>query len=171
MCRIDQFVLGLAAAVAHSRLRNSAPARRASWTVAALALGTLALAAPLDRLTWPHRGGGPAYVLVSLALTALVLGCALLPPGGRARFALAPLSFLGVVSYGFFLYHQLTIELCSTWIPAAGGAPSWTSLAATAVPALVVATLAGWGSWVAVESPALAWASKSRASRRVVAGR
>ncbi len=171
VCRIDQFVLGIAAAVAHARLRESPSARRASWIAVGFALGALALAAPLDRVTWPNPGGGLAYVLVSIALTALVLGCALLPTGGRARFALAPLGFLGVVSYGFFLYHQLAIELCSRWIPAAGGAPSWTSLAVTAVPALAVAVLAGWWSWVAIESPALEWIAKSRASRRGAAER
>jgi peptidoglycan/LPS O-acetylase OafA/YrhL len=150
LCRFDQFVLGLGAAVAHARLagRLRAP-RAAGWGLVVGAGLLLAAAVPLDALTWPRPGGHAAYALVSLAMTALVAGGALLT--ARVR-VLEPLRALGVVSYGFFLYHQLAIAQLQRWVP---GAACWSELAVTGLGALALASLAGAASWHLVESPSL----------------
>ena len=166
VCRIDQFALGLAAAVAvHARLAmRDARSRRQGLGLMALGVLVLGAAAPLDAATYWHFGGGLAYVLVSLGMTALVVGAALLPERGPVAWASEPLRALGVVSYGFFLYHQLGLELAARWLPGAGGEASWATLLSTASAGITLAVVLGRGSWVWVEAPALAragtWAKR-----------
>jgi peptidoglycan/LPS O-acetylase OafA/YrhL len=117
----------------------------------------LALAVPLDAWTWRTRGGNPAYALLSIGMTLLVLGAALLP-ASVAR-PVVPLRALGVVSYGVFLYHQLTLELAERWIPGAAGV-SLVALGLTAAVGLGLACFAGAVSFYLVEAPALAFVSR-----------
>jgi peptidoglycan/LPS O-acetylase OafA/YrhL len=171
VCRMDQFALGLAAAVAvHARLATrDARSRRQGLVLMALGALVLGAAAPIDAATYWHFGGGLAYVLVSLGMTALVVGAALLPERGPAAWASEPLRALGVVSYGFFLYHQLGLELAARWLPGAGGAASWATLLSAATAGITLAIALGAASWFWVEAPALAragdWAKRRTSPR------
>lgn len=163
--RVDQFALGLAGALAYVRAGDRLRRSRATvWLMAAVAVGALGVAAPLDSSGYGRAGGGWAYPIVSLAMAALVLAGACSRVSERSR-AWAPMKWLGVVSYGVFLYHQLALEWVGRWIPGATGAPGWTSLGVTAAVGGALSVLAGWLSWTWIESPSL------RKVARRVAGR
>jgi peptidoglycan/LPS O-acetylase OafA/YrhL len=160
--RLDEFVLGAAAATAHAELaRLGLSARAARWAPAgmAAALALLVVAFRLEGELFLERGGWWPYTLVSLATAGLVLAATLCDGRALALLAPRPLAALGVVSYGFFLYHQLAIGL----VGYALGAPGWTSLATNAVLALVLSAAAGGASWVVIERPAMRWAAAGRA--------
>ncbi len=158
--RLDQFAAGLAGALVHVRIGPRLDASpRVGWGLCLLALALLAVAAPIDTATWGRPGGGPAYPLVTLAMTILVFGAANVQPGAATRL-LGPVRWVGVVSYGVFLYHQLALEAAVRWLPWARDTQSWTGLAWTAGAGGLLACLAGWASFSLVEAPALAWLSR-----------
>jgi len=109
------------------------------------------------------RGGHAAYALVSLSMTMLVLGGALLPE--RSVRPVEPLRALGVVSYGFFLYHQLALALVERWLPA--GVDSWIRLILVSLLGIAAASASGAASWYLVESPALSWVAGWHRRRKV----
>ncbi len=171
--RVDQFVVGLAAALVYVRVGVRLAAHRMALLVAAGgAVLLLGVAAPLDAATYSRPGGGLAYPLVTFGMGLLVLAAACMRAQSGAA-VLAPLQWVGVVSYGVFLYHQLALELAGRWLPGARGDASWTSLALTATTGAALACLAGWLSWKWLESPVLAWVSRklqppAAAGRRAV---
>jgi peptidoglycan/LPS O-acetylase OafA/YrhL len=159
--RLDQFVLGALAAAAHARL--------ARWRVQRLSLGLclLGLAAlpPAFYLDGSFLGtplGAWPYSIVSIATAALVLGAASV--GGPAARWLFPraLRWVGVVSYGVFLNHQLAIGVTAAW---AGAPGSWASLGRHAALSLSASLVIGWLSWVLVERPVIERAAGRRAGR------
>jgi len=157
--RLDQFAAGLAAAIVHVRMGPRLDA--SPWTgpgLCAVGVALLSLAAPLDTATWGRPGGGPAYPLVTLAMAILVFGAANVQSGTATRL-LGPVRWVGVVSYGVFLYHQLALEAAARWLPWARDTQSWSGLAWTAGAGGLLACLAGWASFSLVEAPALAWLS------------
>ena len=80
---------------------------------------------------------------------------------GFALWARRPLAFVGVASYGVFLYHQLALGLCDL---DRASPPSWPNLARTATLALALSVLVGQTSWVAIERPLMRLTARSRAS-------
>lgn len=158
LCRLDQFCLGLGAAVVHHRYAHRIGPRAlvGASLVAASAL-LLGLAVPFDAYTWGIAGGNPAYACVSIAMTVLVLGAAMLP--GPPHWWSAPWRALGVVSYGVFLYHQLALDLVSRWLAPARRV-SWDGLWWTLGASLALACGLGAASWYLVESPAMGRVSR-----------
>src|SRR5262249_27394568 len=100
--------------------------------------------------------------LVSLATSGIVLSASLCE--GRALRVVAPrsLAAIGVVSYGFFLYHELLLGVVGSLVPFARGEPTWSSLAWTASIALAASIAAGYASWRLVELPVIRWAHRRR---------
>jgi peptidoglycan/LPS O-acetylase OafA/YrhL len=152
--RLDEFVLGALAAAAQAELAGG---RAARWAPAGLALAVAALVVGFqlegDRYLAP--GGSWPYAVVSLATAGLVLAASLFEGGALRVLAPAPLRAAGVVSYGFFLYHELAIGLAGHALPA----PGWASLAENAALGLGLSLGAGALSWVLVERPAMRWAA------------
>jgi hypothetical protein len=156
--RLDEFVLGaLAAVIVGEIARAGASARAARWAPAGMVAATAALVVGFrlegDLLLEP--GGSWPYAIVATATAALVLAATLTEGAALRVLAPAPLRAVGVVSYGVFLYHQLAIGLVGSVLRGAG----WGVLAANATLALALALAAGTASWVAVERPAMRWAS------------
>lgn len=165
--RLDQFVLGMLAACAYVDVRRAGlgpRAARVAPVALAAAAATIVVAFRLEGEVFLRPDGVWAYALLSLATAALVLAACL--AGERATRWIAPLPLrqLGVVSYGFFLYHQLMLGLAGALFP---GAPTWGRLAATAGLGLAASALAGAASWVLLERPVLARLQRAeRAGRR-----
>ena len=103
--RAQDLLVGAALAIV---LRSSAlpPAtRRSSTWMAPLGLGgvLVAVAVGSGSASWLYQGG---FLLVSLAAAGLIAGLVLAPGSILARtFALAPVRYLGRVSYGVYLWH------------------------------------------------------------------
>jgi len=162
--RLDQFVLGALAARSFVALARSPRAGAiAPWALVAC-VPALVIAFRLEGLHYLEPGGGLVpYALLSLVTAALVLSAVLCR--GRALVIVAPrpLGFVGIVSYGVFLYHQLVIGLSDL---ERGSAPTWKNLARTASFALVASVIVGYASWVLVERPSMRWASQKRRESR-----
>lgn len=161
--RLDQFVLGALAARAYVALARSERAAALAPYVLAACVPALVLAFRLEGLHFLDPGGGAPYALLSLVTATLVLSAVLCR--GRALVIVAPrpLAFVGIVSYGVFLYHQLALGL-SDLEPASP--PTWKNLTRTASFALVASVIVGYASWVLVERPAMRWASQNRRESR-----
>jgi peptidoglycan/LPS O-acetylase OafA/YrhL len=159
--RLDQFVLGMLAAAAYVDIQRAGLAARA----AAVAPFVLALSFPallasfwLEGALYLTPGGSWPYALISLATAAIVLAaCAC---DARPAAWTSSLRALGIVSYGFFLYHELALDLVATLIPPAAGEPTWSRLAWTASLALATSVLAGLASWSLIERTALQWSQR-----------
>lgn len=154
--RLDQFVLGALAARLFLHWETSVHAARlARWVFPASIVG-LIVAFRLEGLYYYEHGGGFPYALLSLVTTSVVLS-ACLSQGRLARFiAPRPLTFVGMVSYGVFLYHQLALGLCDL---EGNSPPTWTNLLRTATLALVSSLAVGYLSWVFIEKKAMMWAN------------
>lgn len=133
--RAAELLLGaLAAALLHGRLgarANLASGRRAAAGVVAAVAGA-AVAALVLRTSLATAGyASGLLVLVGLLSTALVVGVTFSPPAGRV-LDVAPLAWLGRVSYAVYLFHwPLLIGLTR-----AGMAPRlvpWVALVVTLV--------------------------------------
>ena len=169
--RLDQFVLGALAAAAHARLtRPPSPSPHSPsplTRVAPLLVALSALALPgaffLEGTFHGRPLGAWPYALVSLATTALVLSAA--SCGEAASRWLFPrhLRFVGVVSYGVFLNHQLALGATAHLTGPAG---SWSALGAHATLGLALSLALGGLSWVSVERPVIEWASRLTKSGR-----
>ena len=154
---LDSFALGMAAALAFRSpaVRVWLAARRARPEL--LALAAMALGCAL--LYWMHFGYRAYWTLSAitflwtplfcLAAAALVLAAA----GGsailRCLLANRPLHYLGVVSYGIYLWHNPLLRWIEDAVPPDGGyALPWL------LPAVVSATVAAAAlSWHLVERP------------------
>ena len=170
VCRLDQFVLGALGASLHARLmrspRRAALLRAAPLLVVAAAI-SLVPAFYLEGALYPEPGGAWPYALVSLSTGALVFASASVPERAATWMFPAPLRWVGVVSYGVFLHHQLALGATARL---AGAPGTWGAFATHAIPALALSLLLGWISWVAVERPAIEWASRKAAARRRESG-
>jgi peptidoglycan/LPS O-acetylase OafA/YrhL len=159
--RLDQFVLGALAAAVYAELerRASLPpsARRLAPVGVALAAAALVVGFRLEGALYLERGGSWPYAIVSLATAALVLSAVLCDGLVLRVLSWPPLRAVGVVSYGVFLYHQLTLGLAGVLLRA----PGWASLAENAALALGLALAAGAASWVLVERPAMRWGARA----------
>ena len=158
---LDSFALGMAAALAFRTpaLRAWLAARRARPEL--LALGGLALGAALPY--WMHHGYRAYWTaapitflwtpLFCLAVAAVVLAAA----GGsallRALLANRPLHYLGVISYGIYLWHNPMLRWIQAAAPPGGGYALPWLLPACAAAAVAAAAL----SWHWVERPLIAW--------------
>jgi peptidoglycan/LPS O-acetylase OafA/YrhL len=137
--RLDQFALGAAAAVLFASKKHD-------WMpYAKLLMGagivSVILGACVEEPGWGTLGYAGGYPLVSLGMTALVLGATL-----RDRSA-EPLARLGRASYGFFLNHQWVLGLTTAF-----GRVWWGFVTATSVAsALLVGGSAFVLSYVAGE--------------------
>jgi peptidoglycan/LPS O-acetylase OafA/YrhL len=142
------FACGMGAAVLASRF---APGRAARW---ALIAGGLALAAADALLHLPLRAPGLALwqdLPAAVGFAAVLAGMAGAPPG---MLASAPLRWIGVRSYGLYLWHFPVILLFTTR----------EQLPETMLPALAIClslslTLAAL-SWRLLERPAQEWARR-----------
>ncbi|MDI3283142.1 acyltransferase [Polyangium sp. 15x6] len=161
--RLDQFVLGALAARAFVTLARSERAAACAPYALAACVPALVIAFRLEGLHYLEPGGGAPYALLSLVTAALVLSAVLCRGRALAIVAPRPLAFVGIVSYGVFLYHQLALGL-SDLEPAAP--PTWKNLARTASFALVASLIVGYASWVLVERPSMRWASQKRRESR-----
>ncbi|APR79792.1 acyltransferase 3 [Minicystis rosea] len=162
--RLDQFVLGALAATAHAeidRARLGAIAARFAPAAIALSLVVLLIGFRLEGELYLDPHGSWPYAIISMATAGLVLAATLAGDGLTRILAPAPLTAIGVVSYGVFLYHQLAIGLVGSVLRA----PGLASLAANAILALALAVAAGTASWLFVERPVMRWAA-ARSPRR-----
>jgi peptidoglycan/LPS O-acetylase OafA/YrhL len=161
--RLDQFVLGCAAAAAHASItggpRAARAARLAPFGVIA-SLVALVLAFRAEGALLLEAGGSWPYAPMSLATAALVLSATLCEGRALAVVAPRPLAALGVVSYGVFLYHQLALGIVGHHLVG----ESWATLAINGALGLALAAAMGLGSWVLVERPALRWAARFTAA-------
>jgi peptidoglycan/LPS O-acetylase OafA/YrhL len=123
----------------------------------------LVVAFRLEGLFFLEKPGVFAYAFLSLVTAAIVLAASLCAGRALAFVAPRPLAFVGVASYGVFLYHQLAIGLCDL---DRASPPSWTNLARTAALALALSVLVGQTSWVAIERPLMRLAVRSKLSAR-----
>ena len=157
--RMDQFVLGMIAARLFVSLAAKSQARRlAPWVVLA-SLPLLVLAFRLEGTFFLRPWGTAAYAFLSLVTAILVLSASLLEGRARKLFTPRPLVFIGIASYGIFLYHQLALGLCDL---DRGLPPSWGNLGRTALLALALSVAVGHASWVLVEKPLIRLATRKR---------
>ena len=83
----------------------SAAARRALGAAGLVGLAVvLGMSATVEATTaWPSLGG---FALLSLATVAMIASVALLPEGALGRaLSVAPLRYVGAISYGLYLWH------------------------------------------------------------------
>lgn len=155
------FAAGMAAALLFVRWRVApgAVALAGGVACAVLALGALALAGGADAgvVRDGVRGDALLMALLPLLFGGAVLGIALAPERVRCVLGVAPLRWVGTVSYGVFLAHYPLLLLARTTLDFDhdGSRGAFLALTAFALPASL---LVGWLSWVAVERPARNWA-------------
>jgi peptidoglycan/LPS O-acetylase OafA/YrhL len=165
---LDHFALGMALAVlaaARSRLRIP-PA--ACWAIAAAAFWALATRIGLHGSSSDHLTAArylARHELNAVVAVALVVPVALGALRGRAArvFELRPVVFLGVISYGIYLYHVgvLVFMLKQGLLPVDTG-----SRAAFLAIAAVASILLGWASHRIVERPCIAVGRRLADSRQ-----
>jgi peptidoglycan/LPS O-acetylase OafA/YrhL len=167
LCRIDEFVLGALGALAYDAILASRHrerfARAAPLGLFAAALA-LVVAFRLEGALYLEPGGSWPAALMSLATAAIVLASCLCRGPAQAIVAPAPLTSIGVVSYGVFLYHQLLLGIVGAVVPFAKGPPGAATLAWTAALALAASLVAGHLSWRGIELPVLRRFAPKRAS-------
>jgi len=160
--RLDQFVLGVLAAVIWADLTASPrarPARNIAPLGVALSLGLLLIAFRLEGELYLSPGGSWPYALMSLATAGLVLAAALCEGAALRVIAPRPFRALGIISYVVFLSHQLALGLMGRWLGPASR--SFASLAWNGALSLGLASLMGLASWIVVERPFLRWNPRS----------
>ncbi len=158
--RLDQFLLGALAARLFVTMEHSDRAARwAPWGFLAC-IPLLIVAFRLEGAYFYEPGGSFPYALLSLVTAGFVLSACLCRGTFASIITPKPLNFVGIVSYGVFLYHQLLLGLCDF---EGNAPPTWTNLFRTATLALGLSIFVGYLSWVFVEKNAMTWANvKSR---------
>jgi len=152
--RLDQFLLGAFAARAFVTLEHSPRAARFAPVLLFLSVPALVVAFKLEGAYYGEKGGSFPYAFLSLVTTSIVLSACLCRGRWVSVIAPKPLAFVGIVSYGVFLYHQLALGLCDF---ERSSPPTWTNLLRTATLALCLSLAAGYASWVLVEKRAMKW--------------
>jgi peptidoglycan/LPS O-acetylase OafA/YrhL len=149
--QLDVFAGGMALAVL-SAAGKEGRAQSAGWAVAAVAYAALALWRP---------GGETLRVVVEHELQAViavgVLAPAVLGAGGAVRQVLAwrPLAWVGLVSYGLYLWHLDVLRELDA-LP----------VVALAVCGLAISLALGAASWYGIERPAQRLGHRVRDARR-----
>jgi peptidoglycan/LPS O-acetylase OafA/YrhL len=184
---LDQFAIGMALAVltVHweraKRLPRAVEALRRHdwipWLVAAVAFWAvstqLGFTGRLFHDTTTRRMFIGRHELYSLVALAVLVPAILATPGrGLAGRILGSrvLSYLGLVSFGIYLYHFAVINRLDRWIgDSAGGTPEVRALV-HGVLAVAFATALASASYYAVERPALRLKRLVRAPERVERG-
>lgn len=163
--RLDQFVLGALAARAFVALEHSARAKQ--WAPIGYWLGIPALVVSfrLEGAYYGEPGGSYPYAFLSLVTVGWVLAACLCRGRWVSWIAPRPLAFVGIVSYGVFLYHQLALGLCDF---DGSSPPTWTNLIRTATLALGLSLLVGYASWVLVEKRAMLWVTERTRSGKII---
>jgi peptidoglycan/LPS O-acetylase OafA/YrhL len=105
LTRLDPIAAGVLLAV---WLRGSSPDISRAWRLVMLSGGVLCLATIGHfAAAWgeglPWAGTLISYPLVAIAATVIVLGCI------GIRLRLPPLQYLGKISYGLYVYHQMCV--------------------------------------------------------------
>jgi peptidoglycan/LPS O-acetylase OafA/YrhL len=148
--RLDQFLLGSAAAILyasdHNPLRGHPGRARA---VLAVAIAILVVAFRLEGELYLTKLGALPYPLMSLATTAIAFAALDLDP---PRF----LAWIGTVSYGVFLSHQLLIGFVGALTTKLAG--TWTGLLVHASLALGASLIVAAASYRWLEKPVIRWA-------------
>ena len=162
---LTDFAAGMAAALLFVRRRVAPGVALAGGVVCGLlAFGLVAAAGGADAgdVRDGVRGDALLMAAVPLLFGGLVLGMALAPERVRGALSVAPLRWVGTVSYGVFLAHYPLLLFARTTLDFDhdGSRGAFLALTAFALPASLVV---GWLSWVAVERPARAWARRARA--------
>jgi len=157
---LTDFAAGMGAALLFVRWRVAPRVAAASGVVCAvLALTAVAAAGGADAGDVRDGVRSDAWLMAALPLLfgGAVLGIALAPERVRGALSVAPLRWVGTVSYGVFLAHYPLLLFARTTLDFEhdGSRGAFLALTAFAVPASL---FAGWLSWVAVERPAREWA-------------
>ncbi len=149
---LDSLAFGAALAYGEHRRWRLDWLRRAAWPAAAIVLGHIGFF-----VTGHARTGEalamPAHEAMNLLFTAIVFQ-ALGGFGGRTGALLdwAPLRYVGVISYGIYVYHEFIIALFQQAYARLGwGELNWG--AGLTVEIFAVSTLAAALSWRYVEQP------------------
>jgi peptidoglycan/LPS O-acetylase OafA/YrhL len=166
--RIDQFAVGMLAALGWARLEargaTIAPARANAMLVAG-AIAFVAMPALFLVDGRPVAQPAPSlhplvlawHGLASVPVAAILLACMAGAPLARYVLASRPVRALGHVSYSFYLWHLPVIA----WVVHDGGDVArgefWPFFAACLLMSLALATL----SWWAIERPAMRWATRA----------
>jgi peptidoglycan/LPS O-acetylase OafA/YrhL len=174
--RIDQFVVGLLAALAWARHeaaghRVDARLLNAVLVLSALTFFLLPALLLLDGRAHPDQTMSlhplvlAWHTLASLVVAAGLLACVARAPWSR-WLAATPLLWLGRISYSFYLWHLPAIF----WLRAQSGDAlrgddAWPFFAACLLLSLLLATL----SWWAIERPVQRWARRGRSADAPVA--
>lgn len=172
---LGDFAAGMGAAMlyVHWRERPAGRWRTPPWLTAgaalaggAMALGALIVVGGSDAgsVRADVRDNAALMALLPFAFAAAICGMALAPAAMRRPLEIAPLRWVGMVSYGVFLVHYPVLLLGRTSLNILhdGSSEAFLALSAFALP---VSLLLGWLSWVAVEQPARRLAQGSRALR------
>jgi len=161
---LTDFAAGMAAALLFVRRPIAARVALAGGALClAVALGLVAAAGGADAgdVRDGVRGDALLMALLPLLFGGAVLGIALAPQRVRSALSVAPLRWVGTVSYGVFLAHYPLLLFARTTLDFShdGSREAFLALTAFALPA---ALFVGWLSWVAVERPARDWARRGR---------
>jgi peptidoglycan/LPS O-acetylase OafA/YrhL len=161
---LADFAAGMGAAMLYVRWQErDAPVwRPAPWLVVTVAVaGAGAALVALAAVGGPDatavrdgvRANAPLMALLPFAFAAAIAGFALAPAAVRRPLELAPVRWLGTVSYGVFLVHYPVLLFGRTTLDILhnGSTEAFVRLTAYALP---VSLLLGWLSWVAIERPA-----------------
>jgi peptidoglycan/LPS O-acetylase OafA/YrhL len=152
--RADSILWG--ALLAHIWIRGKEPkrgVRLAGWLAAAFLLGCLAFSTEYGGFVF--RGG---FVAVDAACAILLLAILDRRWSGRHLFELKPVVALGIVSYGFYLWH-LPVFFAIRYFD-----PRWNDVlrVVVAVGATLLLTIA---SWFLLERPLMRWSKRLEAKR------
>jgi peptidoglycan/LPS O-acetylase OafA/YrhL len=166
-------VFGAGAVLAAAAHPGGARAPAGKWLGPLLLLGGAAAAVWLDALSTGESARVPA-ALENVALAVACAGAVVAAAGGAvgAVLGLAPLRYLGHISYALYVYYAFVPYLADHLWPSgpaeaeyAGSEPGLGGLAAGAAAALAAAVL----SWHALERPLRAPAPAPRAAARRLA--
>jgi peptidoglycan/LPS O-acetylase OafA/YrhL len=147
---LDEFGAGIFLAKWLDRRPDTAPAAGWIWAGAAIITGTLCFA-----IYWPHsdywnRAGMVIFWRTSLGLFFLcVVAAAVYLPSIAKSWPLRPLWYLGVVSYGIYLWHLFAIKICLL-------IPDLAPLQQLAITLGLTVSFAA-ASWHFLEKPILDW--------------
>jgi peptidoglycan/LPS O-acetylase OafA/YrhL len=152
--RADSILWG--ALLAHIWIRNKEPkrgVRLAGWVAAVFLLACLVFSTEYGPFVF--RGG---FVAVDAACAVLLLAILDGRWGGRHLFELKPFVALGIVSYGFYLWH-LPVFFAIRYFD-----PHWSDVLRVVVAVLVTLLLTIL-SWFLLERPLMRWSKRLEAKR------